>query len=131
MKLKFKGSRLAIAAVGIAAFGAASAASLGGLTSTSVGSNDTVVAACDTDGVSIAYTTSYSATASQYQVTAVTLSGIAATCANQTAAVTVKGAGGTALASGSLTVTGTSAAITLSAPVSAQSLVGASVIISG
>ena len=131
MKMKFKSSRLAFAAFGVAVVGAASAASLGGLTSTGVGSNDVVVAACDSDGVSIAYTTSYSATASQYQVTAVTLSGIAVGCANQTAAVTVKGAGGTALASGSLTVTGVSHAITLSVPVSAQSLVGASVVISG
>ncbi|MCU1353681.1 MAG: hypothetical protein JWM05_2890 [Acidimicrobiales bacterium] len=131
MKIKLKPARIAVAAIGLAAFGTASAASLGGLTSTSVGSNDTVVAACDTDGVAIAYTTAYSASASQYQVTAVNLSGIAAGCLNQTASVTVKGAGGTSLASGTSTIAGTTDSITLSAAVSAQSMVGASIVISG
>ena len=67
--MKIKGSRLAVAAVAVAAFGAASAASLGGLSSAEVGANDTVVASCDTDGVSMTYTTAYDATASKYQVT--------------------------------------------------------------
>lgn len=129
--MKIKASRIAVALVGVAGFGAASAASLGGLSSQSVGSNDTVVAACDSDGVAIAYTTGYSAAASKYQVTSVTLSGIAAGCANQTAAVTVKGSGGTSLGSGSATVSGTSASITLSTPADAEALLGASVVISG
>ena len=132
MKIKtIKGRRLAVAAIGIAAFGAASAASLGGLTSTNLGSNDTVVAACDANGVSIAYTTSYDATASKYQVTSVALSGIAAGCAGQTAAITVKGTGGTSLANSTVTVAGTSETMTLSTPVAAESILGASVVISG
>jgi hypothetical protein len=130
-KMKIKASRLALAAAGVAAFGAASASTLGGLTSTSVGSNDTVVAACDSDGISIAYTTGYAASASKYQVTAVTLSGIHANCANQTAAVTVKNASGASLGSGSVTVSGTSASISLSTPADAEALAGASVVISG
>ena len=131
--MRIKGSRIAIAVGGLAAAGAiaASAASLGGLSSTGLGSNDTVVAACDTDGISSAYTSGYSATAGKYQVTAVVLSGIAASCANQTAAVTLRDSGNVSLGSGSVTVTGTSASITLSAPVAAESIVGASVIISG
>lgn len=128
--MKFKSSRLVVAAVGVTAFGAASAASLGGLTSTGVGSNDVVVASCDTDGVAIAYGTAYSATASKYQVTTVTISGIATGCSGQTLAVTVKGTGGTSLASASKTVAGASETLTLSAPAAAESLTGASVVIS-
>jgi hypothetical protein len=131
MKIQPKGSRLAIAAIGVLAFGAASAASLGGLSSTDIGSSDTVVASCDSDGVSVKYITSYSAATSQYEVTTVKLSGIDAACANQVASVTVKDAGGNALASGSATVASTSESIPLSAPVSAESVVGASVVISG
>ena len=127
--MKIKGSRIALAAAGVAAFGAASAASLGGLNSSSVGSNDTVVAACDSDGVSIAYTTGYSTSASKYQVTGVALSGIAASCNGHNAAVTVKTATGTANASG--TVAGTTLNLNLSAAVDAEALNGASVVISG
>ena len=127
--MKIKGSRLAIAAVALAAFGAASAASLGGLTSTNVGSNDTLVASCDTDGVNITYTTAYDATASKYRVTSATVSGIAAPCIGQTLAVTVKNAVGTSLGSGSIVVTGGSEIIAgLTAP--AETVVGASVVIS-
>ena len=129
--MKIRPKRLALAAMAVAAFGAASAASLGGLSSTSVGANDVVVAACDSDGVSIAYTTGYNATASKYQVTAVTLSGMDAACSGKTADLTVKGTSGTSLASGSITVSGTSGSITLSTPVAAESILGASVIISG
>ena len=130
--MQIKLSRVAIAVGGVAAFAAvASASSLGGLNSTSLGANDAVVAACDADGVTIGYTTAYNAAASKYQVTSVTLSGIAAGCATQTAAVTVKGTGGTSLASGTVTVAGTSETITLSTPVPAETLVGASVVISG
>ena len=132
MKIKnIKGRRLAVAAIGLVAFGAASAASLGGLASTNLGSNDAVIAACDSNGVSLAYTTSYDATASKYQVTSVTLSGIAAGCAGQTAAVTVKGTGGASVANASTTVAGTSDTMALSVPVAAENVLGASVVISG
>ena len=127
--MKIKGSRLAVAAVAVTAFGAASAASLGGLSSAQVGSNDTVVAACDTDGVAIAYTTAYSASASKYQVTSATVSGIAAPCIGQTLQVTVKDAGGVSLGTGSVAVTGTSHSVT-GLTASAEALVGASVVIS-
>lgn len=127
--MKIKGSRLAVAAVAVAAFGAASAASLGGLSSAKVGSNDTVVASCDTDGVALSYTTAYNATASKYQVTSATVSGIAAPCIGQTLAVTVKDASGASLGTGTIAVTGTSHTITgMTAPV--ETLVGASVVIS-
>lgn len=127
--MKIKGSRLAVAAVAVAAFGAASAASLGGLSSAEVGANDTVVASCDTDGVNLTYTTAYDATASTYQVTSATVDGIADDCVGQTLAVTVKDADGASLSDGSIVVAGTSETIGgMSAP--AETLVGASVVIS-
>jgi hypothetical protein len=132
--MRRKNKRLATAALGLAAFGAiaASAAGLGGLTSQSVGSSDTVVASCDTDGVGIQYTTSYNATSSKYVVTGVTLTGVDAACSGETAAVTLKGTGGTSLTSGSATVAGTTQAVTLSPTTAgAENVVGASVIISG
>ena len=49
----------------------ASAATLGGLTGSGLGSDDQIVAACDTDGITVGYTTAYSAAAQVYQVTAV------------------------------------------------------------
>lgn len=129
--MKIRPSRLAAAAIGVAAFGAASAASLGGLASTSVGSNDTVVAACDTDGVAISYTTAYSASASKYQVTAVTISGVAAACATQTAAVTLKSSDGTSIGTGTAAVSGTTQTIPVTPAASADAVVGASIVISG
>ena len=54
----------------------ASAATLGGLSSSGLGSDNSVVAACDTDGISIAYTTAYNATAQEYQVSAVNFTGV-------------------------------------------------------
>jgi hypothetical protein len=131
--MRRKNKRLATAALGLAAFGAiaASAAGLGGLTSQSVGSSDTVVASCDTNGVGIQYTTSYNATASKYVVTGVTLTGVAAGCNNETADVTLKDVGGNSIATGSALVAGTTQVVSLSPSASAEAVVGASVIISG
>ena len=69
----------AVAAMGLAT---ASAASLGGITSSSYGADVGVVSSCDTDGVTVAFTNSYDASLGRYQTTAVTVSGIAAACAH-------------------------------------------------
>jgi len=127
--MKIKGSRLAVAAVAVAAFGAASAASLGGLSSDQVGANDTVVAACDSNGVSMSYTTAYDDATASYQVTEATVSGIAAPCIGQTLDLTVSDAAGVALGDGTVVVAGASETITgLAVP--AEGLRGAAVIIS-
>src|SRR5207342_968809 len=55
----------------------ASAASLGGITSNSLGADTAVVGSCDLDGVTLAYTNSYDATLGRYQTTAVNVTGIA------------------------------------------------------
>ena len=125
--------RLTVGLVGLAMFGGviASAATLGGLTSNELGANDTVVAACDTDGVAIAYTNAYDATTAEYTVTTATISGIAAGCVGQTLDVTLSGAAGVSLGSGTVTVAGASEAVAITGTVSAEAVTGAAVVISG
>src|SRR5690349_9152457 len=104
--------RVTIAALSAAALGigVASAASLNGLTSSSLGAQDTVVASCDSNGVSLAYTNAYDATTGKYRTTSVTVSGIDAACANQSLSVTLKDSTGASIGAGSATVGGTSQA---------------------
>ena len=127
--------RYIVAAVGaIAVFGsvAASAATLGGVTAASLGADVTTVAACDTDGVTLAYTTSFAS--GGYQVTAVTVSGINAACTGQNlrlALTDTAGATGTTLfSSASQAVAGTTATVTVTPTVvTAAAVKGAAVII--
>lgn len=109
----------------------ASAASIGGVTTTGLAAGNTVVAACDTDGVAIAYTNAYDATTQIYRTTAVTVSGIAPACAGQTLGVTVSGAAGASLAAATGTVSGTSVSLTFPSSAAADAVQGAAVVISG
>ena len=79
----------------------AMAATLGGITSTGLGADTTVVASCDTDGVSVAYTTTWDAPNAIYEVTAVTVSGLNAACDTKSISVSLTNA------AGDVTVTGT------------------------
>lgn len=122
-----------LAGVAMAGVVGASAATLGGLSSTGLGSDNSVVAACDTDGISIAYTTAYNATAQEYQVSAVNFTGVNAACNAKAASVSVRN-GTTNLGTtnaASITVTASAFSITLASPVAAASVNGVSLIISG
>lgn len=79
-------------AAGIAVTGGvfASAASLGGVQSTSLGSSATVVASCDTDGVALDYSTAYNAESGTYVVNSVTVDKIADACKGQMIEVSLK-----------------------------------------
>jgi hypothetical protein len=90
-----KRTLIAIAA-GIAVTGGvfASAASLGGVESTSLGSSATVVASCDTDGVTLDYTTAYDSASGTYLVDTVTVDGISDTCKGESIEVSLKNADG-------------------------------------
>jgi len=90
----------------------ASAASLGGVTSTNLGSSATVVASCDTDGVDIDYTTAYDSASGTYLVNTVTVDGIDASCKGEQIEVSLKNADGSSRTTTRRTaVTGTTQAI--------------------
>ena len=130
-------SRRTIAGVlaGLVVFGAvfAMAASLGGITSGRVGADDAAVASCDTDGVTTSYATSWDATDERYEVTSVTVSGIANLCDGQTLSVSLTDAGGAQLGSGSIAVPSdvlaTAVTVSLSSAASAELAVGVHVAI--
>ena len=123
-------SRRTIAGVvaGVTVFGAvfASAASLGGITSGQVGADDAAVTSCDTDGVTTSYATSWDAGDDRYEVTSVTVSGIANACDGRTLSVSLLDAvsNGNQIGSGSVTVPSdalaTQATVTLSPAASAE-----------
>jgi anti-sigma-K factor RskA len=134
MRSKKRGIAAILAAVAI--FGAvyAMAASLGGITSDAVGADNTIVASCDTDGVTTSYTTSWDAADERYEITAVTVGGVADTCDGQTMKVTLADASGTSLSEGTLSLpssAATSFAVTMSPAASAQLTEAVHVLIAG
>ena len=79
---------------------AASAASLGTITTDQLGSSVEAVSSCDTDGVTVEYNTTYDAgPPTIYSVSSIDVSGINAACAGQTIEVTLADTNGVALGS--------------------------------
>jgi hypothetical protein len=124
--------------VGVVVFATAfgMAASLGGLTSDSLGADDQTVGTCDSNGVSTSYTTDYrSAAPAGFKVVAVTVAGIADTCDGKTIEVALTGSGGTLIEEQTATVptaAGTSVTLTFSdADSLAEAVTGVHVMISG
>ena len=134
--MKMKSKRIATAAlIGVLGAGlvGASAATLGGLTGGSLGSDDQVVAGCDSDGIVTDYTASYNATSQSYEVTAVDFTSVDAACNGKAATVSLRN-GTTNLGTtnaASITVAAGAFSITLAAPVTASSVTGLSLLISG
>lgn len=111
----------------------ASAATLGGLTGGGLGADDQIVAACDTDGITVGYTTAYSAAAQTYQVTAVNFTAVNPACNAKAASVSLRNGAtnlGTTNVAG-ITVASSAFSVTLGSPVSASSVNGLSLVISG
>ena len=78
----------------------ASAASLGGITSSRLGADDSVVASCDTNGVTTAYSSVYNTTTTAgFKVNDVTVGGIDDTCDGETMVITLTGAANASLGS--------------------------------
>ena len=118
----------------VVAFGAmaASAATLGGLNSASLGADATVVASCDTDGVSLAYTNAFDPASSTYKTTAVELADVAAACEGKQFQLTLSGAAGSLVEkAGTVTLTSGKQSVPLAPGVDAKSVTGASLVISG
>ncbi len=124
-----------LAAVGgLAAFGilTASAASLGGLTSSSLGADNTVIASCDTDGITMTNTNAYDAATNAYKTGSISLAGVNAACNAKAYKLTLSdGAASLNETSGTLTVTAGAATLTLSASVDSKSITKTALVISG
>lgn len=103
------------------------------LTSDSLGSGNATVAACQAGALNATYTTSYSATTPGYTVGTVTVTGLAASCYSKVYKITLSGAGSVSLgeATGTTPAAGTSFAATFAPAVSAASVTGISVVLSG
>jgi hypothetical protein len=126
---------IAISIAALAVFGAvyAFAAGLGGITTNEVGAENTTVSGCDTNGVSVAYTTGWDATDKRYEISSVTVSGVADTCDGDTLRESVTDSTGNQLGTGSLTIptdASTSHAVSLSTAASAKDTVGVHVVVS-
>lgn len=116
----------------------ASAASLG-VTGQTLGAGTSVIASCDTDGVTLAYTNAYVAGTGTgggtYRTSAVVVSGIAATCASKVMSVTLKdNTTGAVIGSGTATIPSPAASTTVTFGASpwldASAITGAAVVIS-
>lgn len=112
----------------------AMAATLGGITSTGLGADTTVVASCDTDGVSVAYTTTWDAPNAIYEVTTVTVSGLNATCDGKAISVSLTNAAGDVSVTGTETLdlsnSATSDAVTVAA-IDAEVVSDTAIVITG
>jgi len=109
----------------------ASAASLGGIDNASLGADDEVVTACNTDGIDVAFTSSYDATEGGYAVTAVELSSVDANCDGLNVEVTVADDSQVSLGSGTATADDSGeVTVTLADAVNAADIEHVAVIIS-
>ncbi|HYD10221.1 MAG TPA: hypothetical protein VEA78_08965 [Acidimicrobiales bacterium] len=124
---------LAALVIGAAVSGGvfASATTLGGLNGQSLGANNATVTACDTNGVTSAYTTTYSSTSKKYDATGVTVGDIAAACVGKTLKFSLVNTAGTSLYEGTKTVAGTSEAFTVPAGTPAENVDNIAVTIFG
>ncbi len=108
------------------------AASLGGITSNEVGADNTVVASCDTDGVTTSYATGWDATDKRYEITSVTVGSVNDACDGDTLSVTLTNAAGDQIGAGSMTIptsAATSHTVALSTAASAKLTEGVHVLI--
>lgn len=121
----------ALLAAGLLGISGAAAASTGGLTTGRLGADRGAVAACDTNGVSLAWAAPlYNVAGRRYVQRTVVVSGIAPACTGRRLRITVARSTGAALANGTRVLTGTSATVTLSANVNINLLTKAAVVIS-
>ncbi|MCU1353679.1 MAG: hypothetical protein JWM05_2888 [Acidimicrobiales bacterium] len=124
--------RVIVAAAACALLGmSAASASMLQLTSRAVGAGEGTVVTCDTDGVTITYTSAFDTTVADYRTTAATVSGIAAGCSGRTLNLTVRGATGTSLWQTTATVSGTSMNLVASTALQSSAIAGWAVSVTG
>lgn len=126
--------RVAVAVLGglaVAGLAGASAASLGGLRADDLGSDDAVIASCDTNGIDIDFTTAYNSTLQAFEVTDVVFGDVAAGCAGQAATVTLSDTADASLTEETGLAASTSFTLTLTTPVLADLVEGIALVITG
>ena len=118
---------------GVALFGitGATAATLGGIAADDLGADVGTVASCDSDGVAVAFTNTYSATAGRYNTTAAVVSGIDAACDTQNMRVTLMDGTGASLGEGTVTVGNTGTETVTFTGADAEAVVGVAIVITG
>jgi hypothetical protein len=110
----------------------AMAASLGGITSTKVGADNTAVTSCDTDGVTSSYATAWDPTDKRYEVTSVTVGNVNDACDGETLSVSLTDSTGAQIGSGTLAIptsAATSHTVSLTTAASAKLTEGVHVLI--
>ena len=130
---RFTSRKVVLAAVaGLTVFGGVYglAASIG-LTADSLGAAQSVVAACQSGTMTVAYTPSYSASVPGYAVTAVTITGLQSGCYGKSYRVTVSDASGASLAEATGTAPTSGTSIPLSISATASSINGVAVVFAG
>ncbi len=120
-------------ALGIVAMGGvlASAASIGTVSSKTLGSGVSVVASCDTDGVTVAYTNTYNPANGNYEVSSVTISDIAAACNTKVLAITLADGSNVAQGTGGAAISGTSQSFAITGNSNAGVVDHAAIVIAG
>ena len=134
MKIPRKVVIAGVASVLVAGMAGASAASLGLFTGNSLGSGDDIVAACDSNGIDVGYSTQYVALAATSEVTAVNFGNVEPGCTGKIATVTLRDGTGAVVASEQTTLSlggGTSFSINIPAGVTAAEVEGMSLVIAG
>lgn len=118
-------------ATGLFGFSAVAAASAGGLTTGRLGADTRAVAACDTDGVTLAWDApTYNAAGRRYVQRTLVISGIAAACTGRRLRITVAQTSGAAITNGTVVIAGTTANVTLAANANINLLTRTAVVVS-
>ena len=125
-----KPAALALGVLGIAGLSLASAAQLG-VSSQSLGAGTTVVASCDSDGITAAFTSTYDPTTKRYNATGITLSGVAAACNGLAVRVTVADTAGVSLGEATGTAASTTTNLTFGTAVNSNLATNIAVVIAG
>jgi hypothetical protein len=119
-----------LAGVAVFAGAFAFAASLGAITTGSVGASAAVVASCDTDGVTTSFSSpAWSAGNKRYEVSSVNVSSIDAACNGDTIKVTLKDSTGASLGEASGAVAAGAASLAFAGGVAASAVTGIDVVI--
>jgi hypothetical protein len=130
MKKRFVIGALVLGTVFTTVFGFAATL---GVSGSELGAGNAAVASCDTDGVSTSYDNAWDAADKRYEVTTVTITGIANTCDGKTLKVALTDGSNVLLGSGSVTIptdTETSATVSpLSANPAASAVLNVHVVI--